>query len=140
MIEVVKKSILCILLIIFLTWSFLEGQNPLYLFLILGIIVVIWDILLKTKNYTHKKYYVFSFLILVIQGLILLYMYYFRSIYITNLGDAIFFYLFVALYIWIIVNYLNIYNHREEFVRGEMKSVKNIIVDKIKGWLIIDIL
>ncbi|MBU4535181.1 MAG: hypothetical protein KKF16_05015 [Euryarchaeota archaeon] len=133
MIEVLKKSLPFIFLIIMFTWSFLEDQNPVYLFFILGGIVVIWEILLKNKNYTHKKYYVFIFLILVIQGIILLYMYYFRSLYITNLVEAFFFYLIVALYIWMIVNYHNIYNHREEFVRGEMKPVYTRILDNIKG-------
>ena len=97
----------------FLITKFSENQ-PLMLFYFLSLFFVTWVIIAAIKNYSLKVVHVVIWFILVVQGILLSYIYYFRSIYFTTLYDAryfifaiIFFILFVTLpVISIKTNYL----------------------------------
>lgn len=117
------------LLFILFGFQFLLSQNPISLYTFLFFTVYLWISVLNVKNNTQKIYYVLPLPILVIQGIILVYTSFFRSLYL-NIGFLIFFFL---LFIWWVVEYYNIYKHREEFVRGKIKYVYTLILDKIKG-------
>ena len=87
----------------FLITKFSENQ-PLMLFYFLSLFFVTWVIIAAIKNYSLKVVHVVIWFILVVQGILLSYIYYFRSIYFTTLYDAryfifaiIFFILFVTL-------------------------------------------
>lgn len=75
------------------------------LFLVPSFFILLFLVTLrfKIKNYKSKLYYVFQVTIILLQGLILLVCYLFKSIYLNSLSLIILFYGFVALYIFLIM-------------------------------------
>jgi|GEM_PF-6874146 len=82
-----------IALISFSIYLVLKFSNnlPLQLFLILLFIFCTWVLIVSLKNYSHKVFQVVSWLILVLQGIILVYIYSFSSIYLTTQSDVVYF-------------------------------------------------
>ncbi|GAB6056595.1 hypothetical protein JCM15415_19110 [Methanobacterium movens] len=75
----------------FLFLNFFENQLPLMLFYILLFIFCTGVLIVSLKNYSHKVFQIVSWIILVLQGIILVYIYSFRSIYLTTQSDVVYF-------------------------------------------------
>lgn len=103
-----------ILLIIFLLY-FLKTGDPLTLFMILVALHCVLIYASKIRN--HKDKYVFNILPLffIIQSLILIYTYLFKSTYLIDLNRVILFYFFCVVLIATIAIYIYFYHHREKY-------------------------
>jgi len=66
----------------------------------------------RTRNYNYRMYYPIIFAVLLIQRLILTYIYLFKSLYLTNIGSYTFFYIEIGLFIFLSVAYAHFYRHK----------------------------
>lgn len=106
-----KKSIF---FLIFIFVLYLITRIPSLIIIILFMLPYIVGIIFRTRGYSYKRFYQIISIVLLIQGLTLVYMYIFRSLYLTNLGAYLIFYFFSGGFIMLIVYYTHHYLHRNE--------------------------
>lgn len=103
--------------LIFIFALYLITRIPFFLLGIFFMLPYIVRSIFRAKNYSYKIYYRIIFAILLIQGLGLLYLYLFRSVYLQKISIYLvylIFILFIIGYIMLIVYYTNHYFHRKE--------------------------
>jgi len=100
------------LYIIFLLMLFSSFANILQLFPSLFLLFCLITLRFKLKNYKSKLYFIFQVAIIILQGLVLLVCYIFRSIYLNSLSLTILFYGFVASYIFLIIIMIYFYDKK----------------------------
>lgn len=106
-----KKSIF---FLIFIFVLYLVTRIPILIIMILFMLPYIVGTVFRTRGYSYKRFYQIISIVLLILGLALVYMYLFRSSYLTNLGAYLFSYFFSAGLIMLIVYYTHHYLHRNE--------------------------
>ncbi|SCG85833.1 Region of a membrane-bound protein predicted to be embedded in the membrane [Methanobacterium congolense] len=104
---VYEQLFLCIILLI----GFLGSGNPLLLFVCLGGLMGILILTVRIKNYNPKLNDLVLVLILF-QGLTLVYTYLFRLKYLQSLSSTFLFYSFVVLWIFTIISYIYYYSKK----------------------------
>jgi hypothetical protein len=98
-------------LIALLLLLLISSKNLIYLFLIFGLIMVFIASIFKIKNLDHKLYYVYITPILVLQGVTLIYIYLFKSIYLYDVY-WILYCVFVMIFIFSVFLWINYYIYR----------------------------
>lgn len=106
-----------------LLFVFLYFGDPLALFVALAALVIILLYAFQIKNYNPKIYYLVPIPIFVIQGLLLVYTYLFRSISLKDPLYMVLFYLFVVVFIALMYFYAYYYrknytNWNENYGKG----------------------
>lgn len=99
------------LYIVFLLMLFSSFANILHLFPSLYLFLVLITLRFRLNNYKPEIYYLFQVIIIILQGLVLIVIYLFRSIYIHSISLTILFYGFVASYVFLIT--LSIYYYHK---------------------------
>lgn len=101
--------------LIVLFFLFLVSKNPLFLFVSLGALILILRSAFRIKNYNHKIYYILLLPIFVLQGLVLIYSYLFKSIYLTDPIYIVTFYFLIVIFMAYVLLYVYYYIHRQEY-------------------------
>jgi hypothetical protein len=89
--------------------------NPLVLFISSTAFILILRYIFRIKNYNPKIYYALVFFILVIQGLVFVYTYMFRAIYLPDLMSNFMFVGFIVLFIILVWVNIYYYCHWEDY-------------------------
>jgi hypothetical protein len=86
----------------------ITSKNLIYLFVIFGVIMVFMASIFKIKNLDYKLFHVYITPILVLQGLTLVYIYLFKSIYLYDVY-WILYCLSVMIFIFYVLLWINYY-------------------------------
>lgn len=107
----VKDSVF---VLIFMFAVYLISRSPFFLLSFFYMVPITMRSIFRTKNYSYKLYYPIIFVIILIQWLILFYIYLYKSLYLLDLPNYLIFYLAIGGNIASAIIFMYYYPHRQE--------------------------